>query len=99
MDAASEQHNPYGASLIMRHYSQIMPMHFDISPNLFYRNVELLLNQAIVFPQLYPPLRFIPDDACFLSRSDEGYIEPDYSNTKCAKVSSKKMPLKVKGSL
>ena len=33
MDAASEQHNPYGASLIMRHYSQIMPMHFDISPN------------------------------------------------------------------
>jgi hypothetical protein len=25
--------NPYGASLIMRHYSQIMPKHFDISPN------------------------------------------------------------------
>jgi hypothetical protein len=33
MDASSEQHNPYGASLIMRHYSQIMPKHFDISPN------------------------------------------------------------------
>jgi hypothetical protein len=33
MDASSEQHNPYGASLIMRHYSQIMPRHFDISPN------------------------------------------------------------------
>ena len=25
--------NPYGASLIMRHYSQIVPKHFDISPN------------------------------------------------------------------
>jgi hypothetical protein len=25
--------NPYGAKLIMRHYSQIMPKHFDISPN------------------------------------------------------------------
>ena len=33
MDASNEQHNPYGASLIMRHYSQIMPKHFDISPN------------------------------------------------------------------
>jgi hypothetical protein len=33
MDAAGQQHNPYGASLIMRHYSQIMPKHFDISPN------------------------------------------------------------------
>jgi len=33
MDASSKQHNPYGASLIMRHYSQIMPKHFDISPN------------------------------------------------------------------
>lgn len=33
MDASIEQHNPYGASLIMRHYSQIMPKHFDISPN------------------------------------------------------------------
>jgi cell wall-associated NlpC family hydrolase len=33
MDESSEQHNPYGASLIMRHYSQIMPKHFDISPN------------------------------------------------------------------
>ena len=32
-DASSTQHNPYGASLIMRHYSQIMPKHFDISPN------------------------------------------------------------------
>jgi len=31
--AASKRHNPYGASLIMRHYSQIMPKHFDISPN------------------------------------------------------------------
>ncbi len=30
---SNEQHNPYGASLIMRHYSQIMPKHFDISPN------------------------------------------------------------------
>jgi hypothetical protein len=30
---SSHQHNPYGASLIMRHYSQIMPKHFDISPN------------------------------------------------------------------
>jgi hypothetical protein len=34
MDSSSEQHNPYGASLIMRHYSQIMPKHFDISPNI-----------------------------------------------------------------
>jgi len=33
MDASNKQHNPYGASLIMRHYSQIMPKHFDISPN------------------------------------------------------------------
>ena len=33
MDASSEQYNPYGASLIMRNYSQIMPKHFDISPN------------------------------------------------------------------
>jgi hypothetical protein len=33
MDSSSQQHNPYGASLIMRHYSQIMPKHFDISPN------------------------------------------------------------------
>ena len=33
MDESSEQHNPYGASLIMRHYSQILPKHFDISPN------------------------------------------------------------------
>ena len=33
MDAALKQHNPYGASLIMRHYSQIMPKHFDSSPN------------------------------------------------------------------
>jgi cell wall-associated NlpC family hydrolase len=32
-DATSQHHNPYGASLIMRHYSQIMPKHFDISPN------------------------------------------------------------------
>ena len=32
-DASNKQHNPYGASLIMRHYSQIMPKHFDISPN------------------------------------------------------------------
>jgi cell wall-associated NlpC family hydrolase len=32
-DSASQYHNPYGASLIMRHYSQIMPKHFDISPN------------------------------------------------------------------
>jgi hypothetical protein len=32
-DATSKPHNPYGASLIMRHYSQIMPKHFDISPN------------------------------------------------------------------
>ena len=30
---AGEPHNPYGASLIMRHFSQIMPKHFDISPN------------------------------------------------------------------
>jgi hypothetical protein len=28
-----ERYNPYGASLIMRHYSQIVPKHFDISPN------------------------------------------------------------------
>jgi hypothetical protein len=33
MDASNQQHNPYGVSLIMRHYSQIMPKHFDISPN------------------------------------------------------------------
>ena len=32
-DTSSEPHNPYGASLIMRHFSQIMPKHFDISPN------------------------------------------------------------------
>ena len=32
-DVSNQQHNPYGASLIMRHYSQIMPKHFDISPN------------------------------------------------------------------
>jgi len=31
--ASTNQNNPYGASLIMRHYSQIMPKHFDISPN------------------------------------------------------------------
>jgi hypothetical protein len=33
MDASNQKRNPYGASLIMRHYSQIMPKHFDISPN------------------------------------------------------------------
>jgi hypothetical protein len=33
IDSSNQQHNPYGASLIMRHYSQIMPKHFDISPN------------------------------------------------------------------
>jgi hypothetical protein len=27
------QNNPYGSKLIMRHYSQIMPRDFDISPN------------------------------------------------------------------
>jgi hypothetical protein len=27
------QDNPYGSKLIMRHYSQIMPGDFDISPN------------------------------------------------------------------
>jgi hypothetical protein len=32
-NASNQQGNPYGASLIMRHYSQIMPKHFDISPN------------------------------------------------------------------
>jgi hypothetical protein len=32
-EASNKQHNPYGTSLIMRHYSQIMPKHFDISPN------------------------------------------------------------------
>jgi hypothetical protein len=32
-DTSNQHHNPYGASLIMRHYSQIMPKHFDISPN------------------------------------------------------------------
>jgi hypothetical protein len=32
-NAANHMTNPYGASLIMRHYSQIMPKHFDISPN------------------------------------------------------------------
>jgi len=31
--ASTHHNNPYGASLIMRHYSQIMPKHFDISPN------------------------------------------------------------------
>ena len=32
-DASNQRHNPYSASLIMRHYSQIMPKHLDISPN------------------------------------------------------------------
>ena len=32
-DPLAEPSNPYGASLIMRHYSQIVPKHFDISPN------------------------------------------------------------------
>ena len=32
MDASSEQHNPYGASLIMRHYSQIMPSILTLAP-------------------------------------------------------------------
>jgi hypothetical protein len=32
-DTSNQHHNPYGASLLMRHYSQIMPKHFDISPN------------------------------------------------------------------
>lgn len=32
-DGSNQQHNSYGASLIMRHYSQIMPKHFEISPN------------------------------------------------------------------
>jgi cell wall-associated NlpC family hydrolase len=33
INSSSKRHNPYGASLIMRHYSQVMPKHFDISPN------------------------------------------------------------------
>jgi hypothetical protein len=33
MKASNHLNNPYGASPIMRHYSQIMPKHFDISPN------------------------------------------------------------------
>ena len=32
-NASNHKSNPYGASLIVRHYSQIMPKHFDISPN------------------------------------------------------------------
>jgi hypothetical protein len=26
-------HNPYGSGLIMRHYTQILPKDFDLSPN------------------------------------------------------------------
>jgi hypothetical protein len=29
----AEADNPYGSRLIMRHYSQILPRDFDISPN------------------------------------------------------------------
>lgn len=29
----ADQHNPYGAKLIMRHFSQILPRDFDLSPN------------------------------------------------------------------
>jgi hypothetical protein len=32
-NALKKQQNPYGASLVMRHFSQIVPKHFDISPN------------------------------------------------------------------
>jgi hypothetical protein len=29
----TDRHNPYGARLIMRHFSQILPRDFDLSPN------------------------------------------------------------------
>jgi hypothetical protein len=32
-NAAYDDHNPYGGGLLMRHYSQIIPRDFDLSPN------------------------------------------------------------------
>lgn len=31
--AMNTERNPYGASLVMRHYSRIVPRDFDLSPN------------------------------------------------------------------
>jgi cell wall-associated NlpC family hydrolase len=52
-DASNEQHNPYGASLIMRHYSQIMPKHFDISPNFEIIKFNIIEGGAFNYKKLW----------------------------------------------
>ena len=32
-DPRTLKNNPYGAKLVMRHYSQVLPRDFDLSPN------------------------------------------------------------------
>ena len=51
--AWNNTHNPYGASLVMRHYSQIMPKHFDISPNFQIIKFNIIEDGAFSYKTLW----------------------------------------------
>jgi hypothetical protein len=53
MNPSKQQNNPYGAPLIMRHYSQIMPKHFDISPNFQIIKFNIIENGTFNYKRLW----------------------------------------------
>jgi hypothetical protein len=78
--ASTHHNNPYGASLIMRHYSQIMPKHFDISPNFQIIKFNIIeggeFNYKALWSQTIFETRYRKDGQATERKDPENYLIP-----------------------